>query len=118
MTLDEFFKDRPDARALHRAVEGVVRTLGGCETRVSRSQIGFHRAHPFAATWTPARYLKGEAAPLVLSVYLRRRDGSDRWKEIVEPAPGRFTHHMELHAPEDIDDFVREILAEAWREAA
>ena len=48
----------------------------------------------------------------------RHRDPSTRWKEIVEPAPGRFTHPMELRSPEDIDAEVRARLQEAWAEAS
>jgi hypothetical protein len=86
--------------------------------RVSRSQTGFYRRRPFAATWVPAQYLQGDHAPLVLSVYLRRRDGSKRWKQVVEPAKGRFTHHIELHQVSDVDDFIVRRLAEAWAGAA
>lgn len=46
------------------------------------------------------------------------RDAAPRWKRVVEPAPGRFTHHLELYAPEDVDAEVVEWLAEAWRDAA
>jgi hypothetical protein len=51
---------------------------------------------------------------LVLTLSLRRRDASPRWKEIVEPAKGRFTHHLELRSPDEIDAEVRAWLARAW----
>jgi hypothetical protein len=54
----------------------------------------------------------------VLTVALRRRDTSPRWKEIVEPVPGRFTHHLELFTAAGIDDQVRTWLHEAWDAAA
>jgi hypothetical protein len=50
----------------------------------------------------------------VLTLALRRRDSSPRWKEIVEPRPGRFTHHLELRSAADIDDKVLGWLQEAW----
>jgi hypothetical protein len=50
----------------------------------------------------------------VLTLALRRRDPSPRWKEIVEPARGRFTHHLELHSVDDIDQEVRGWLSDAW----
>jgi hypothetical protein len=65
----------------------------------------------------PDRYLGAGHAPLVLSVALRRRDASSRWKEVVEPAPGRFMHHLELRELADIDDEARAWLAEAWEAA-
>jgi hypothetical protein len=66
----------------------------------------------------PGMYLGKGDVPLVLTVGLRRRDGSPRWKEIVEPAPGRFTHHLELRSSADIDAEVCGWLQEAWEEAA
>jgi hypothetical protein len=66
----------------------------------------------------PEMYLHRKAAPLVLTVSLRSRDSSPRWKEIVEVRPGRFTHHLELYAPEEVDDAVRGWLQEAWQLAA
>lgn len=46
-----------------------------------------------------------------------RRDPSSRWKEIVEPKPGRFTHHLELNAPTAVDDEVCAWLMAAWSAA-
>ena len=50
----------------------------------------------------------------MLTLSLQRRDPSPRWKEVVEPAPGRFTHHLELYTTADIDDEVLDWLREAW----
>jgi hypothetical protein len=114
---EEFFKGRHEGRAIHRALKEADKEIGPSEIRVSKSQIGFYRRHPFAATWSRGRYLKGDVSPLVLSVFLRRRDGSPRWKKVVEPRPGRFTHHLELRSAKELDDEVRSRLSEAWREA-
>lgn len=32
------------------------------------------------------------------------KDTSPRWKEIVEPKPGRLTHHLELYSTSEMDD--------------
>jgi hypothetical protein len=58
------------------------------------------------------------AAPLVLTLSFPYRHGSPRWKEIVEPAPGRFTHHLELYSTADIDDEVTGWLRDARTTAA
>ena len=92
--------------------------LGGATISVSRSQIGFRRKRAFAAVWRPAQYLRGDRPPLVLSVFLPHRDPSLRWKTVVEPAPGRFTHHLELRSPAEVDDELAGTVAEAWRESA
>jgi Domain of unknown function (DUF5655) len=118
MTEEEFFAGHPEAKSIHEKVVEAVRAAGPADVRVSKSQVGFSRARPFAATWRPGRHLTGEVAPLVLTVFLRHRHASPRWKQIVEPQPGRFTHHLELRSPEDVDAEVRGWLQEAWREAA
>ncbi|MBN1661408.1 MAG: hypothetical protein JXA93_23655 [Anaerolineae bacterium] len=86
--------------------------------RVSKSQIAFRRRRSFAWVWRPGQYLKGEVAPLVLTLSLPQRDASPRWKEVVEPAPGKFTHHLELYDVVDVDDQVRRWLRYAWEGAA
>ena len=117
MNVADFFRGHAEALAIHEAIQTAVAEAGPSEVRVSKSQVGFYRNHPFAATWMPGQYLEKRGTPLVLSVYLRRRDDSSRWKEIAEPARGRFTHHAELKAVGDVDDFIRQRLAEAWAEA-
>ena len=118
MTAADLFSGYPKALALHEKVEAAIMRIGPAKVRVSKSQVGFYRHHPFAATWRAGQYLNGEVAPLVLSIYLKHRDNSLRWKEVIEPAPGHFTHHLELHLLTDIDAFVRARLTEAWEEAA
>ncbi|UUR09357.1 DUF5655 domain-containing protein [Sphingomonas glaciei] len=118
MTAEDLLSGHPEALALHKKVEAAIMSIVPAKVVVLKSQVGFYRHHPFAATWRPGQYLSGETAPLILSVYLRHRDTSLRWKEIIEPGPGRFTHHLELRLLADIDLFVRARLAEAWKEAA
>ena len=113
-----FFTGYEAARPLFDALQSAIAALGPVELRVGKSQISFRRRVTFAWAWVPDRYLGGGHAPLVLSVALRRRDASPRWKEIVEPAAGRFMHHLELRAPGDIDDEVRQWLTEAYAAAA
>ena len=85
---------------------------------MTKSQIAFRRRKAFAWVWIPGKYLRGRTAPLVLTFVFRSRNASPRWKEIVEPAAGRFTHHLELYRTEDIDEEVLGWLREAWDAAA
>ena len=117
MTLDEYFAGQPDSRRIFDALHSAVDALGPAQIRVTKSQVAFRRRRAFAWAWMPGVYLRGRHAPLVLTLSLRRRDPSPRWKEIVEPAPGRFTHHLELRSTADIDDEVRSWLQEAWAAA-
>lgn len=118
MTLDEFFAGWDESRRLFEVLRRAVDELESVRLRVGKSQVAFSRRRAFAWTWIPGRYLRGEHAPLVLTVSLHRRDVSPRWRQVVEPAPGRFTHHLELHVPADIDTEVHAWLREAWESAA
>jgi predicted transport protein len=117
MTLDEFFKGYKESRRLFDVVLSVIKTIGPVELRVTKSQIAFRQSKNFAWVWIPGKYLHGKTAPLVLTLSFHRRDTSARWKEIVEPSPGRFTHHLELYSVNDIDNEVRNWLQEAWTTA-
>ena len=117
MTLDEFFAGWDESRMLFEVLRDAVDELEPVPLRVGKSQVAFSQRRAFAWAWIPGRYLRGAHAPLVLTVSLNRRDASPRWKQVVEPVPGRFTHHLELHAPEDIDDEVHAWLREAWAAA-
>jgi hypothetical protein len=106
-TPEQFFAGKEHARALFECIRQEVDNFGSVEMRVSTSQIAFRRGRNFALVWMPGQYLKGPTPPLVLTILLPWRDDSLRWKEVVESYPGRFTHHLELYASEDIDEQVR-----------
>jgi hypothetical protein len=76
---------------IFEALDQAIAGLGPSELRVARSQVAFPRRTAFAWAWVPGKYLRGDQAPLVLTLSLRRRDASKRWREVVEPARGRFT---------------------------
>ena len=118
MTVSEFFEGRRDARSIFDSVRAAVVEFGPVTIRISKSQIGFRRRRLFAATWTPDRYLDGRQVPLVLTLFLPYRVAFPRWKEVAEPSPGRFTHHLELTTPEEVDPDVVRLLQLAWEEAA
>jgi hypothetical protein len=119
MTIDMFFSGHAKSRQLFDALRRVMDdSIGPSELRVTKSQIAFRRRKAFARVWMPARYLGGKRAPLVLTFVFRKRDPSPRWKEIVEPRPGYFTHHLELYSTRDIDDEVFKWLKSAWEAVA
>jgi hypothetical protein len=117
MTLDEFFSGYEESRRIFEALQAAIEPFGRVEVRVTKSQVAFRRGKALAWAWIPDRYLHGGHAPLVLSLAFPSRDDSARWKQIVEPAPGRFMHHLELRSEAEIDDEVRGWLREAWERA-
>jgi hypothetical protein len=105
--LDAFFDNYPDSRRIFDKLMITMDLIGPAELRVSKSQIVLRRKKDFAWIWIPGRYLKGNlVAPLVLSLNYSSRDPSNCWKEIVEPYPGRFMHHLEIFSETEIDDEV------------
>jgi len=114
ITIDEFFVGYPESRRLFDALLPLVNGYGETDLKVKKSQIAFKRKKSFAWVWVPGRYLRGKVALLVLSISLKNRDPSPRWKEIVELAQGQHMHHLELYTIKDIDDDVRGWLRRAW----
>ena len=117
-SVQEFFTGYKESEVIFDALSATINLLGPLVFQVSKSQIAARHRRPFAWVWVPARYLRGHVAPLVLSIALRRRDPSPRWKEIVEPATGRFMHHLELYSAGEVDQEVVDWLREAWSDAA
>jgi hypothetical protein len=114
MTLEQHFAGYDDSREVFEALRHAVADIGLAQLKVGKSQVTFRRRRTFAWAWMPGTYLHGPRPPLVVTVALRRHDVSPRWKEIVEPYPGRFIHHLELRAAAEVDDEVRAWLREAW----
>jgi hypothetical protein len=117
MTPEDFFFGKPVALSLFGSIRRVLDAIGPSSIHITKSQIAFRRRRAFAWVWCPGQYLRRRTAPLVLSVSLHWRDGSPRWKEVVEPAPGRFMHHLELFDPAEINDEVSIWLRHAWEAA-
>jgi hypothetical protein len=114
MDEDEFFAGYEQSRGLYSCLKSVITDLGQVEIRITKRQIAFYRRRAFAWAWIPARYMPQACVPLVLSLRLTRRNHSPRWKEIVEPAAGRFMHHLELSSADQLDSQMQAWLQEAF----
>jgi hypothetical protein len=118
-TPEEFFAESDEALAVYRRIEGLVTRAGVPFTvRTSKSQVTFRRRRGFAYVWMPGRYLKNPTADVVLSIALDRHIPSERFKEVVHPAPSVWMHHLEIHTPDDLDDEVGRWLHHALDRAA
>jgi hypothetical protein len=96
ITSDEFFGNQATSRQIFDALLDMVNDIGPTEQRFTKSQTAFFLTRPFAWVWMPDRYLRGRIAPSVLTTSFPERDLSPSWKEIVEPTPGRFMHHLDI----------------------
>jgi hypothetical protein len=108
-----FFAGSPLGLAVHERVLEVLAPFDDLEVRVTRSQVAFRRRRSFAFLWRPGMYLRAPEAEVVLSVALGRHDASPRWKQVVEPSPGQWMHHLEVGSVGELDDEVVAWLLEA-----
>ena len=116
-TPEGYFDGHPEGLALYRAVEDVVATVGEASVRVTKSQVAFRRRQGFAYVWRPGQYVNNPV-PAVLSIVLPREVASDRFKSVAHPSTQVWMHHLELHSTAQIDDEVRDWLAEAYANAS
>jgi hypothetical protein len=107
---EQLFAGHPVPLAVVHRVRELV---GDCTERTTRSQVAFRRRRAFAYVWRPAQYLHGTVAPAVLTVVLGRHDPSPRWKEVVQPAPQSWVHHLEVRSTDELDAEVAAWLHEA-----
>jgi hypothetical protein len=118
MEPEELLAGHPEALDAFRRVSAVLDGLGDYEIRTTKSQITFRGGRRgFAYLWRPGQWLSDPDAEVVLSIAAPRRIRSDRFKEVVHPSARVWMHHLELHDPGDLDDEVRDWLAEAMEAA-
>lgn len=113
----DFFAGQPLGLAAYSRVLEALAPDGPIEVRVSKSQVAFRRQRGFAYLWLPGRYLARPHAEVVLSIALGRHVESPRWKQVVEPTPGRWMHHLEIRDITDVDEEVVRWLREAANRA-
>ena len=108
MDADElFFFDRhPEALPLYEVFrQQVLSALDCVKIRVQKTQISFSNKHHFAfISFLPVRKAKDRPSPyLVVTFGLDHRVQSPRVDAATQPYPGRWTHHILISAPEEID---------------
>jgi hypothetical protein len=107
-TVDAWFADRPpEFRRIHDAVVQHLESLGKIEVDPVEVGILIKRANTFAE-------LRPKRGRLSLSVLLSRR--LDHWRitRRIKTSGSRVAHFVDLQAAEDVDDDVREWLAESY----
>lgn len=114
-TPENLFAGKPAGLAVLRRVEEALGDVA-TDVRTTLSQVAFRRARAFAWVWPPGRYVRSEV-PAVLSFALAHRVDSPRIKQVVQPRPGTWMHHLEVHSPDEIDEEVLGWLLQAAREA-
>lgn len=111
-----YFDGRPRELSLYGALFAALdAALPQASVKVQKSQISFYGQHLFAAASLPVRRKKGWPEHCILVTFgLSRRVEDPRIAVAVEPYPNRWTHHVVVDAPEQIDGRLLAWLEEAW----
>ena len=111
-----FFDKEPQALPLYQTLEErILGELGEVSVKVHKTQISFSSTYGFAFVSFPrfSRRARPEAA-LILSFGLSHRLEHARVWQAVEPYPRRWTHHVILARPEDVDGELMAWIKEAY----
>ena len=115
-----FFDPHPDALPLYLEFEALVLdAFPAAGRRVQKTQITFFGRHVFACVSFARVRRKAELPPgyLVITLGLRRPLDSDRVAVKTEPYPGRWTHHIVVSRPEELDGELLSWIREAYAAA-
>ena len=119
LTGDEllFFNAHPGLLPLYEALRGkILAAQPDASVRISKTQISFRSRYIFAMVSLPVHRRKGWPEEyLLFSFGLGRRLDSARVAQAVEPYPNRWTHHVLLTEPGQLDGEWMGWVEEAWR---
>ena len=111
-----FFDQYPDLTWIYEALkDSLLARYDDVQVKVSKSQISFYNRHMFAMVSLPLRHKKDWPQEfLMVSFGLEHKLENDRIAVAVEPYPNRWTHHVIVESPEEIDDELLAWLDEAY----
>ena len=116
-----FFNEHPQAVPLYEAFEArLLSELEGVAIQPQKSQITLKNRRVFGAvSFLPARKAKDRPDPyLTITLGLNRRETSPRIDQASEPYPGRWTHHIVIGSPAEVDGELMVWVKEAYDFAA
>lgn len=104
--IQAFFGSEPEAFFLYELLEErLVAEWNLLEIRVQKTQITFKNPRSFAAAWLPIRRMKNRPEHYIIVTFsLPTRLDSLRIAESVEVRPGRWTHHVIVSRPEEVNE--------------
>ena len=119
MTADEllFWDRQPQLLPLYELLrERLMSAYPEMKIKVSKSQISFYNRHMFAMASPPVRRRKTWPKEfMMVSFGLSYQIDSPRIAMSVEAYPNRWTHHVIVESPEDIDGALLGWIDEAYR---
>lgn len=111
-----FFHEHTGALLLYEALANrMAGEIENLRIKVRKSQISFYNRHLFACVSFARLRRKKDCPPcyIVVTFGLHRRVDSLRIEMATEPYPGRWTHHLMISSPEEIDDELMRWIKEA-----
>ena len=111
-----YFSGKPLEQALYETFqEKLEQMLPDISVKVQKSQISFYGNHLFFAASLPVRRKKDWPEHCLLVTFgLSYRLEDPRIAVAVEPYPNRWTHHVVVSRPEEIDEQLLEWVREAY----
>ena len=111
-----FFSGKPLELELYEALFCRMESaFPEASVKVQKSQISFYGQHLFAAASLPVRRKKNWPEHcIVVTLGLGQRLDSPRVAVATEPYPNRWTHHVLIQTPEEIDDELIGWIQEAY----
>ena len=111
-----FFEGHMDALSLYEELEKrILNEIENVYIKVQKSQISFYNKHMFACV-SFARVRKKKDCPknyIVVTFGLDHRAESARIDIATEPCPNRWTHHLRVSRPDEIDEELMDWIREA-----
>ena len=102
-----FFDSQPDALPLYEMLEArILNEIPDVTIKVQKTQISFYNRHLFVCV-SFAKVRKAKDRPdvyIVVTIGTQTRIDSPRIDVATEPYPNRWTHHILISEPEEIDD--------------
>ena len=102
-----FFEEHMDALPMYERLENAILTqIPDVKIKVAKTQITFAKRYGFAfVSFNPCRSAKNRPAVWVTVTFgLGYRKESPRIDVVTEPYPGRWTHHVMVGTPDEIDE--------------
>ena len=111
-----FFNEKPAALPLYEVfAPRIFAEIDNVTVKVQKTQISFANKHNFAfASLLPVRRVKERPEVYItVSFGLSYKKESPRIDVATEPYPNRWTHHVLISSPEEIDDELMSWIKEA-----
>ena len=104
MTVESFFEGREAELRIYRALETAVRRLiPDMTVRVLKSCVSFDDVRPFC--YVSLQRCGGRKGAYILASFgLEAPIADPRVAAVVEPYPNRWTHHVPVGDPAEVDD--------------